>query len=252
MARGRGRPRQRVLVVSLQGSAAEERRFVSWLPERPRARPAPVEVPERRGRRGRGRARPRPGARAGLALGRRAPDRLGDGRDAPAARRSTRRSRCPPRTWELARQRVRPDWDADGRLEALLPSAEGALLHPLVAGDRRTAARAAADRRLRLAFARQLVPPGLPGGLVAWPTLALGDDDGDGRERPATPRTATSCSCSARGDGGLPAEPSARRRFPPFTEEEERRHTASTLIAFARDLDGDGAPTWWCTAWSAT
>src|SRR5262249_13599170 len=39
---------------------------------------------------------------------------------------------------------------------------------------------------------------------------------------------------------GLPREPTRIVRLPPFSPEEERRHLASTLLFFVRDLDGDG------------
>jgi hypothetical protein len=69
--------------------------------------------------------------------------------------------------------------------------------------------------------------------------LALADDDGDGRNDLYAANRFELLVFRA-GPRGLPDAPSTRRLFPPFTPDEERRHTASTLLAFARDLDADG------------
>jgi hypothetical protein len=229
--------RERVLVISVEGSAPEERRYVSWLPE-DRGPARPVELA--------GAGVAVDAAELGLAPG---PELVvvaaGEVRIVSAAGATLRRDPLepplllPPRTWEIARHALVQDWDADGRLEALLPAGSGARLHPLVAGD--------APQTLALPLIADYGSPSLdnwfrPGflwGLVSWPTLALADDDGDGRND-LYAANRFELHVFRAGPAGLPAEPSARRRFPPFTADEERRHTASTLHAFPRDLDGDG------------
>jgi hypothetical protein len=86
-----------------------------------------------------------------------------------------------PRTWELARVELVRDWDSDGRLEALAPSAEGARVLPLAAGD--------GIQELPLPLVadygsptlENYFRPGFLAGIVSWPTFELADDDGDGR-----------------------------------------------------------------------
>lgn len=230
--------RERVLVISVLESAPEERRFVSWLPD-DRSRPAsPVELPAT--------VVAVDAAELGLAPG---PELVwlsaGELRIVSSEGATLRREPIdpplplPPRTWELSRRQLVRDWDADGRPEALLPTASGARLHPLVEGD--------AAQTLALPLVADYGSPSLdnwfrPGflwGLVSWPTLALADDDGDGLEDLYAANRFELLVFRA-GAQGLPAAPSTRRPFPPFTPDEERRHTASTLHAFARDLDGDG------------
>jgi hypothetical protein len=230
--------RERVLVISVEGSAPQERRYVSWIPE-DRSRPAaPVEIPEA--------AVTLDAAELGLAPG---PELVwlsaGELRIVSSAGETLRRDPIDPplplpaRTWELARRELVQDWDSDGLPEALLPSASGVRLQPLVAGD--------AAQTLALPLIADYGSPSLdnwfrPGllwGLVSWPMLALADDDGDGRkDLYAADRFAV--RVFRAGARGLPGAPSTHRLFPPFTPDEERRHVASTLHAFARDLDGDG------------
>jgi len=145
----------------------------------------------------------------------------------------------PPRTWELSRVDLVRDWDADGRPEALAPSAEGARILPLAEGD------AAQDLSLPV-IADYGTPtlenyfrPGLLAGVISWPMFALADDDGDGRAD-LFAANRYELRVFRAGADGLPREASRTRPFPPFSPEEERRHLASTLLAFVRDLDGDG------------
>jgi hypothetical protein len=145
----------------------------------------------------------------------------------------------PPRSWELARVELVRDWDADGRLEALAPSAEGARLLPLVPGD--------VTQELALSLIadygsptlENYFRPGLVVGTVYWPTFELADDDGDGRPDLFVTDRYQLRVFRATAEG-LPREPTRVQDFPPFTPEEERRHLASTSLSFVRDLDGDG------------
>jgi hypothetical protein len=145
----------------------------------------------------------------------------------------------PSRTWELARAELVRDWDADGRLEVLLPSAGGARLQPLESGDGAQPLALPLIADYGSPSLDNWFRPGLLWGLVSWPTLALADDDGDGRSDLYAANRFELLVFRA-GPEGLPERPSARRSFPPFTAEEERRHTGTTLLAFATDLDGDG------------
>jgi hypothetical protein len=230
--------RERVLVISLEGNAPQERRYVSWLPDDRSSPAAPVEIPEA--------AVTLDAAELGLAPG---PELVwlaaGELRIVSSAGETLRSHPLrpplplPARTWELARRPLVQDWDGDGRPEALLPSASGVRLHPLVAGD--------VEQPLVLPLIADYGSPSLdnwfrPGflwGLVSWPMLARADEDGDGRtDLFAADRFGL--RVFRAGEQGLPGAPTTQRRFPPFTPDDERRHTASALHAFARDLDGDG------------
>ena len=230
--------RDTVLVISLVGSPPHERRYVSWLPRDWTRKASPIEVPPE--------VPVVDAAELGLAPG---PELvLVSARELRivSATGQTLRSvhlapplSLPARTWELSRLAFVRDWNGNGRLEALLPSADGARLQPLEPG--------ASAQTLALPLIADYGSPTLenwfrPGfltGILSWPTLALGDDDGDGRTD-LFAATRYELLVFHGGPRGLPSEPSARRAFPPFTADEERRHTGSTLLAFSRDLDGDG------------
>lgn len=232
------RGRDRVLVVSVLGNAPQERRYVSWLPDDRSRAATPVELPAE--------AVALDAAELGLAPG---PELVWlsatELRVLSSSGETLRREPVDPplplpaRTWEIARSEIVRDWDSDGHLEALLPTAAGARLQPLVAGD--------APQTLTLPLVADYGSPWLdnwfrPGflwGLVSWPMLALADDDGDGR-KDLYAANRFELFVFRAGPQGLPSQPTARRSFPPFAPEEELRHTASTLLAFARDLDGDG------------
>lgn len=143
------------------------------------------------------------------------------------------------RTWELAHVELARDWDGDGRPEVLAPAAGGFRLLPLAGGD--------AEQPLAVPLVADYGSPTLdnyfrPGQLVGttyWPTAALADDDGDGRNDLFL-FDRYRLSVFRSGPAGLPPAPTRTRVFAPFTAEEERRHLASTLLGFVRDLDGDG------------
>ena len=230
--------RERMAILSIEGSAPRELRFISWLPGRAQEPLASIGVPRE--------FVAVDVAELGLAAG---PELVWVSADEVrivAVDGRTLRSETiepplplPARTWELARYPLIRDWDGDGRLELLLPRADRVTLHPLLAGD--------AAQHLAVPWSADYgsptlenwFRPGLLTGLYAWPTMATGDDDGDGR---------TDLYAANRfellvfrgGAGGLPTQPSVRRAFRPFSEEEERRRVASTLLVFPTDLDADG------------
>ena len=237
VARGEG-GRDTVVAISLQGRPPKERRFLTALP-RDLAEPAhPVEVP--------GDVVVVDAAELGLAPG---PELvLLSARELRVV--SLRGQRLlvqridpplplPPRTWELARAGLVRDWDADGRLEVLAPSAEGARLLPLVAGDVVQELSFPLIADYGTPTLENYFRPGLLVGEMSWPTFELGDDDGDGR-RVLFVADRYQLRVFRAGPEGLPHEPSRVVSFLPFSAEEERRHLASTQLVFVSDLDGDG------------
>jgi hypothetical protein len=146
----------------------------------------------------------------------------------------------PARTWELSQVDLVRDWDSDGRLEALAPSTEGARLLPLSAGDAAQELSLPVIADYGTPTLENYFRPGLLAGVISWPMLELADDDGDGRADLFAANRYELRVFRAGEGGTLPREPSRRQAFPPFSAEEERRHLASTLLAFVRDLDADG------------
>jgi hypothetical protein len=230
--------RETVFAISVDGTPPEDRRYVTALPRDLAAEARPVEVPRA--------AVAVDAAELGLASGPELVWLSAHELTVASLRGEVLRRRplepalpLPPRAWELAHAELVRDWDADGRPEALAPSGEGGRIVPLVDGD--------AGQELTLpVLADYGTPtldnyfrPGLIAGLVSWPTFALADDDGDGR-----PDLFAANRYELRvfraGENGLSPAPSRVQRFPAFSAEEERRHQASTLLAFVRDVDGDG------------
>lgn len=146
----------------------------------------------------------------------------------------------PARTWELSRVALVRDWDSDGRLEALAPSTDGARLLPLAEGDTAQELSLPVIADYGTPTLENYFRPGLLAGVISWPMFELADDDGDGRADLFAANRYELRVFRADAAGGLPREATRTRSFPPFSAEEERRHLASTLLAFVRDLDGDG------------
>jgi len=230
--------RDAVFAISLQESPPTERRYVTGLP-RDLADPAtPIEVPNA--------VVAVDAAELGLAKG---PElvwlsaqelRVLSASGETLARWPLEPALpLPPRTWELAHVDFVRDWDSDGRAEALAPSAEGARLLPLSPGDVAQSLALPLTADYGSPTLENYFRPGLLVGIVSWPMLDLADDDGDGRaDLFAANRYGLRVFRATAA--GLPQQPTRTRAFPPFTSEEERRHLASTLLAFVRDLDGDG------------
>lgn len=144
----------------------------------------------------------------------------------------------PPRTRQLSRLAMLRDWESTGTLAALLPTLGGALLVPLDGSP---------PRRLSLPVLTEYetmdvyrpVHEGYASARLIWPSLALADDDGDGR-LDLFAFTRFELLVLRAGPRGLPAVPTRRSPMPAFSFEEERRHTTNALRAYARDVDGDG------------
>ncbi|MEN8162383.1 MAG: hypothetical protein ABFS41_20090, partial [Myxococcota bacterium] len=222
--------RERLAVISVTGRAPRERRFVTWLPKAAADPATSLEIP--------GEVVALDAAELGLAPG---PELVWVSAEevrilAEDGRPLRQETLSPPlplpaRTWEVARYPLIRDWDGDAHLELLVPGANVVTLLPLATGD--------APQRLSIPWLADYgsptlenwFRPGLLTGLYAWPNLALGDDDGDGRpDLFATNRF--ELMVFRNGSEGLPSEASVRRPFVPFSEEEERRRVASTLLAY--------------------
>ena len=230
--------RDTVIVISLQGIPPAERRYLTGLP-RDLAEPArPVEVPRE--------VVAVDAAELGLAPGPelvwlsarelRVVSLLGE---TLALQQLDPKLPLPPRSWELARVELVDDWDSDGRLEALAPSAEGARILPLVAGDGIQELNLPLIADYGSPTLENYFRPGFLAGIVSWPTFELADDDGDGR-RDLFASDRYQLRVFRTTVEGLPREPTRVHTFPPFSAEEERRHLASTLLTLVHDLDGDG------------
>ena len=131
------------------------------------------------------------------------------------------------------------DWDSDGRLEALAPSTDGVRLLPLAEGDAAQELSLPVIADYGTPTLENYFRPGLLAGAISWPMFELADDDGDGRAD-LFAANRYELRVFRAGADGLPREPRARAPSRPSRAEEERRHLATTLLAFVRDLDGDG------------
>jgi hypothetical protein len=230
--------RDTVFAISLEGSPPAERRYVTALPRDLAQRGRPIELPAA--------VVAVDAAELGLAPG---PElvalsarelRLFSLAGEPLARWALDPPLpLPPRTWELSQVDLVRDWDADGRLEALAPSTDGARILPLSEGDAAQELSLPVIADYGTPTLENYFRPGLLAGIVSWPIFALADDDGDGRAD-LFAANRYELRVFRAGADGLPREATRTLRFPPFSAEEERRHLASTLLAFVRDLDADG------------
>lgn len=150
------------------------------------------------------------------------------------------RAPLPPRTREVARLRFMDAWDGRGVHSALVPTLTGARLVALGAAG-------APARTLELPLLAEyaMAGPGPPSqdellkSWIEWPTLALGEDDGDGRSD-LFALSRFGVWIFHGGPEGLPASPSRRLALRAFTPAEELRYKATALLMIASDLNGDG------------
>lgn len=144
----------------------------------------------------------------------------------------------PARTRQLSRLQAIREWEGPGRLAALIPTWNGALLVPIRGGRPKllampiVAAYETMDRR-------RPVYQGYAAARHVWPAIGLEDDDGDGRlDLLAASRY--HLWVFRAGPEGLPTAPTRRTRFAPFSFEGEQRNESHVLRAYFDDLDGDG------------
>lgn len=143
----------------------------------------------------------------------------------------------PPPTWILRRIRFVLPLGAGGGPVAIVPRVDGGELVGLDGARREPLAlplltehesQEAAGPDLGLATAR-----------VGWPSLEVGDDDGDGAGDLFALFRFGAWVFPTR-DGALAREPGRRSPLRPFPPEEELRHDVTSVRLFARDLDADG------------
>jgi hypothetical protein len=230
--------RDTVFAISLEGSPPAERRYVTALPRGLARRGRPVELPAAVVAVDAAELGQAPGPEL-VALSAREL-RLFSLAGEPLARWALDPPLpLPPRTWELSQVNLVRDWDADGRLEALAPSTDGARILPLSEGDAAQELSLPVIADYGTPTLENYFRPGLLAGIVSWPTFALADDDGDGRAD-LFAANRYELRVFRAGADGLPREATRTLRFPPFSAEEERRHLASTLLALVRDVNADG------------
>lgn len=240
---GCGRPADDLLVLRTTGVAPEAEKWLTWMPCGSGLLPGDPRIVHRRldpeaalvdVARWPGRAGPQliQASRHGLTV---------ESLEGAPARRALPIAGglpLPWRPWEVSRIAIVDDWQDLGPPSALVPALDGAWLVDLESG---------AARRLPMpvhATYRSYMPH-LPDTewrwlqtRTRWPTLARGDDDGDGRlDLFALSRWAIWIYHA--GPEGLPDAPSRRIDLRPFDADDERDHESTTTFALARDLDGD-------------
>lgn len=144
----------------------------------------------------------------------------------------------PPRTRGLGRQPLLAPWDGDGQISALAPALGGLAHVPLRGGPVRLLGFPLVTDYLA-GDDDAGVRPGMLEARILWPELARGDDDGDGRAD-LLALSRYEVAVYRTGEGGLPPSASRRAALRPFSAEEELRYQATSASLFARDLDGDG------------
>jgi hypothetical protein len=147
----------------------------------------------------------------------------------------------PARNRGLSRIPVVAEWEADGRLSALLPTTGGARLVSFTGSPARTLELALPiESNYRTSNSEPPADtPEIVKSYLTWPQLARGDDDGDGRSD-LLALWRFGAWVFRVGDDGLPSQPSRIAAFQPFSDEEEIRRDASNVQLFARDLNRDG------------
>jgi hypothetical protein len=144
----------------------------------------------------------------------------------------------PARTRGVSRVGFLRAWEGNGVLSALVPALDGMRHVPFGDGPV-TAIPVPLETRYDVMDPTEGIRAGALDAYVAWPQVALGDDDGDGRDD-LFALTRYDVVVFRAGPAGLPASPSRRVALRPFTATEELRHLATSLSLYATDLDGDG------------
>ena len=144
----------------------------------------------------------------------------------------------PGRTRGVSRLAFLQPWEGNGALSALVPALDGLRHVPL--DDRPVSALPVPlETRYDVMDASVGVRAGALDAYIAWPQVALADDDGDGRDD-LFALTRYDVAVFRAGPDGLPTRPTRHVPLRPFTPKEELRHLATSLSLYAQDLDGDG------------
>jgi hypothetical protein len=143
----------------------------------------------------------------------------------------------PPPTWILRRIRFVLPLGAGRGPVAIVPRVDGGELVGLD-GERREplALPLLAEHESQEAAGPDF---GLVTASVGWPSLELGDDDGDGADDLFALYRFGAWVFPTR-EGALAREPGRRSPLRPFPPDEELRHEVTSVRLFARDLDADG------------
>jgi hypothetical protein len=143
----------------------------------------------------------------------------------------------PPPTWILRRVRFVLPLGAGRSPVAIVPRVDGGELVGLDGARREPLALPLLTEH----ESQEAAGPdfGLVTARVGWPSLELGDDDGDGADDLFALFRFGAWVFPAR-DGALSREPGRRSPLRPFPPDEELRHEVTSVRLFARDLDGDG------------
>jgi hypothetical protein len=143
----------------------------------------------------------------------------------------------PPPTWILRRVRFVLPLGAGGSPVAIVPRVDGGELVGLDGARREPLALPLLTEHEN----QEAAGPdfGLVTARVGWPSLELGDDDGDGANDLFALFRFGAWVFSTR-DGALARQPARRSPLRPFPPEEELRHEVTSVRLFARDLDADG------------
>lgn len=144
----------------------------------------------------------------------------------------------PRRTRQLSRLEAVRNWEGNGRLSALVPTWNGALLVPLDERPPRLLPLPVLSDYETMAPTRPIYE-GYATARFVWPEITLADDDGDGVPDLFAANRFELWVFHA-GPQGLAERPTRRTRFRPFSFNDERRHETHRLRAFVEDLDGDG------------
>jgi FG-GAP-like repeat len=234
-----------LLVVSVQGGPPTQQKFITWMPCGSAVRPGDPAIIRRE-----------LGPEVALVDVARVPNRSGaqllllsaDGIRVESLDRSTTEPALefsvpgglplPIRPRQLSRIEIFGDWHSNGRPVALVPGSSGGRLVDLSNGEiKRLPMPIFASYRSWDPF----LPRTIWNWVIAetrWPTLARADDNGDGRlDLFALSRW--EIWIYHTGPDGLPAEPSRKLETVPFDEKIERRHEATALTYFARDINDD-------------
>ena len=144
----------------------------------------------------------------------------------------------PARTRGVSRLAFLRPWAGNGVISALVPSLNGLWHVPLRDGPV-VALPVPLETRYDVMDPTVGVRAGALDAYIAWPQVALADDNGDGIDD-LFALTRYDVVVFHAGPGGLPSTPSRRVSLRPFTPKEELRHLATSLSLYADDLDGDG------------